>query len=320
MEKVLYAGAGVLLLIYYFWLLWSEMPVLVLAAAAGLILYGGTIWIKAIPNVKPAIQILLATVQAAAAAGAWLAPLAVQSVFVLIAIAIEGTRYMAGLEMKKTEQERTRLLEVQDAVNETFRVVRSQRHDYLKHVTAVHFLVESGKEEEAREYMKGLLRSYEETNFSIKGEDGAAAGILHDAYERASRLGVKITYAFDLPVSSLPISPFDLVGLLGNILSNAVEACEEFLESGNSSASLTMKFEKKSGVYILVCENTCVKPPNDVLDVLFEKAGRSTKGQEGLGTKVIADIVRKNAGFLDFACKENRFSLKVKFPAVKKRA
>lgn len=39
-------------------------------------------------------------------------------------------------------------------------------------------------------------------------------------------------------------------------------------------------------------------------------------GHEGLGTKLIQDIVKKHDGFLDFIHKDETFTVKIKIPAI----
>jgi two-component system, LytTR family, sensor histidine kinase NatK len=54
---------------------------------------------------------------------------------------------------------------------------------------------------------------------------------------------------------------------------------------------------------------------------LFQSYGKTTKGRghEGLGTKIIKDIVTGNNGFLDFVYKDEEFTVKIKFPALSKQ-
>ncbi|AZB41871.1 GHKL domain-containing protein [Bacillus sp. FJAT-42376] len=303
--------------VYFFILMTDALPVWMAGIAAAVLIYLSVKqWFGKIGYVPNSMNGALTGLQLLIAVSAWPAPLPVRCLLFLVFAGLESIRYLMGKQAREADRKMTQLLEAQKSVNETFRVIRSQRHDYLKHISAVHYLMEKNQESEAKAYMNGLVRTYEETNFSIKGEDGVAAGLLHDAYQRAGSLGIKITYEFDLPISALPISPFDMVGLLGNMLSNAMEACEEWIHMGKKDPALTVRFEKRSGVYILICRNSSVQPPNEILDVLFQKSGRSTKGQEGLGTKVIADIVKQYGGFLDFTYKEHEFTLKLKFPSI----
>ena len=66
--------------------------------------------------------------------------------------------------------------------NETFQTVRKERHDYLKHVAAIHHFLEQRDYKNAKSYMADILDKYEETNLSIKGEQGAIASVLHTNY------------------------------------------------------------------------------------------------------------------------------------------
>ncbi|MFJ7639867.1 sensor histidine kinase [Peribacillus sp. NPDC097225] len=233
-------------------------------------------------------------------------------------IGIETVRlHMSGMgdrlerEQKGMEKERLQ-------VNETFRVVRSQRHDFLKHVSALQFMMEQDEMAAAKEYMNELVDGFEETNLSIKGEKGVVAGILHQMFRKAKEERIQMTYHFDVPLSSLPFYDQDLVALIGNVLANAVEAAKGWQEEKGGSAQVTLQFYKRSGVYILTCTNHCLTIPPSILDTMFEKYGQTTKDgeHEGMGTKIISDIVRKHQGHLDFTYKNEEFILKIKVPAI----
>lgn len=59
------------------------------------------------------------------------------------------------------------------------------------------------KFEEAKSYMTNIFDSYEETNLSIKGEQGAVASVLHTNYKRARTENIAINYRLDVPVSQI---------------------------------------------------------------------------------------------------------------------
>ncbi|SER01817.1 sensor histidine kinase [Piscibacillus halophilus] len=206
-----------------------------------------------------------------------------------------------------------------EQINNTFRIVRSERHDYLKHISALHFLIENGKTEEAKTYLNDLVEGYEETNLSIKGETGVVAATLHQAYKRARVLGISVDYSLDVPVSSLPMTDRDIVSLIGNLLSNSIDACESWQKEKGEQALLSLQFLKRSGLYILTCENNSLPIHREVLDRLYNDYGITTKegDHEGLGTKIIHDIVQKYDGLLDFVYKDEKFLVKIKIPLIK---
>jgi two-component system, LytTR family, sensor histidine kinase NatK len=206
-----------------------------------------------------------------------------------------------------------------EQLNETFRVVRSERHDFLKHISAIHFMLENNKPNDAKHYLDELVESYEETNLSIKGESGVVASVLHQAYLRAKKSGIEVIYDLDLPLSTLPLSDQKIVTLIGNLLSNSLDACEEWQIKSGKPSTVILEFYKRSGLYILQCKNNSLRIPAKIVDELFRSYGMTTKGgaHEGLGTKIIKDIVEEHQGFLDFVHKDEEFEVKIKVPAIK---
>ena len=237
-----------------------------------------------------------------------------------IFIGVEMVRIYVGKKGIRLERQQKGMEEERLQVNETFRIVRSQRHDFLKHVSALQFMMEQDQMAAAKEYMNELVDGFEETNLSIKGEKGVVAGILHQMFRKGKEKRIQMTYHLDVPLSSLPLNDQDLVTLIGNVLANAVEAAESWQEAKSENAQVTLQFYKRSGVYILTCSNHCQTIPNSILDTMFEKYGQTTKQgeHEGMGTKIIADIVKRHQGHLDFTYKNKEFVLKIKIPAILK--
>ncbi|MEH7384395.1 GHKL domain-containing protein [Bacillus sp. JJ1521] len=229
------------------------------------------------------------------------------------------SRFSLSKKMKTLLENAKHFDEQRAQFNETFRVVRSERHDFLKHVSAIHFMLENKQNEEAKHYLDELVEGYKETNLSIKGERGVVAGILHQMYRKATALDIAVVYDFDVPLSTLPLSDQQIITLVGNLLSNSIEACEEWQKKYNKQAILTLQFYKRSGLFILQCKNNSLPIPAQVLDQLFINFGNTTKGDghEGLGTRLIQDVVNESNGFLDFVHKDEDFTIKIKIPAIR---
>lgn len=236
----------------------------------------------------------------------------------LMFIIIEACRYLLTSEIITLNKQIKHVDQIREQFNETFKVVRSERHDFLKHISAIHFMLEKEEVKEAKKYLDELVGKYEETNLSIKGEKGVVAGVLNDAYRKATKIGISPYFDLDVPISSLPIKDVDLVSLIGNILNNSIEACEEWQTERKNQAMISLQFYKRSGLYILICKNNSLPIPTEILDELYQSYGHTTKSgdHEGLGTKIIHDIVKKYHGFLDFTFKDEQFTLKIKIPAV----
>lgn len=201
--------------------------------------------------------------------------------------------------------------------NETFQHVRRERHDYLKHVAAISYMLERDEMDDVKAYMHTLIERYEETNLSIKGEQGAVASVLHTHYARAKQLGITLTYDLDVPISTIPVAPDELVQLVGNMLDNAVDAATQFQLQTHEHAYVALTLQKKSGLYVLTCINSTLPVPTNIADQLFEASGLTTKdGHSGLGTSIIAHIVQQHSGFLDFTAHKGTFTLTCKLPHI----
>ncbi|SCB74038.1 two-component system, LytT family, sensor histidine kinase NatK [[Bacillus] enclensis] len=246
------------------------------------------------------------------------APAPEHGVLFLLFIGLEFLRIAVSRRISGLTQSIRQLEDEQQQLNDTFRVVRSERHDFLKHISAIHFMLEHDEITEAKNYFNDLVDGYEETNLSIRGERGSAAGILHDMYRRGRRSGIEMVYDLDMPLSTLPLSDKDLVTLLGNLLSNSLEACEEFQKHKGKQAEISLQFYKRSGLYMLICKNDSLEILPHIVDKLYASFGHTTKtgSHEGLGTMMIDDVVKRHGGYLDFIHKNETFMVKIKFPAV----
>ncbi|MEH7345690.1 GHKL domain-containing protein [Bacillus sp. JJ1532] len=236
----------------------------------------------------------------------------------LIFIGIETVRIIWANQLTSFTKKLKEFEEQNNQFNETFRLVRTERHDFLKHVSAIHYLLEDGKYSEAKAYLDELVDGYEETNLSIKGERVVVAGVLHKLYQQAKASDIEVVYDFDLPLSTLPLSDQHVVALIGNLLSNSIDACIDWQKKHKEQACITLQFYKRSGLYLLICKNNSLPIPADILDGLFQTYGKTTKtgDHEGFGTKIIHNIVKDHEGFLDFVYKEHEFTVKIKLPAI----
>ena len=236
----------------------------------------------------------------------------------LVFAGLEAIRLSIAKRMDRQKRELRQMDEECAAMNEAFKRVRAERHDFLKHIAALHYMLEKGESAGAKAYLDDLVEGYEETNLSIKGELGAVAGILHQMHQRGKQAGIEVVYDFDLPLSSLPLQDKEIVALTGNLLVNSLEAAETWQKENGEQAAVTVQFYKKSALFILICGNPAVPIPAQTLDKLYQIPGITTKGEghEGLGTKIIQDVVKANGGYLDFVHKDETFTVKIKLPAV----
>lgn len=198
--------------------------------------------------------------------------------------------------------------------DQTFLAIRTERHDYVRHIHVLHHLLEDKQFSQAKDYLT-LIEDYEDVNQSIKREQGHIASVLYQCRLRASNANVHVNYQLEHPLSSLPLQTADQVNLLSNLLNNAVDAAEQ---SDADRKEITLITSLYSGFYKLDLQNTSKRPPDHILDHLFEKFGITTKGghHEGLGTYIIADIIERYGGSIDHIYDDGKMTVRIHLPVL----
>jgi LytT family two-component system sensor histidine kinase NatK len=197
-----------------------------------------------------------------------------------------------------------------------FREVRAERHDFLLHVGALQQLLADERWSEAKQYADQLVGTLQSTNEHIRGEASAVAACLLGHRRQAEQLGVRLTCHLEAPLSALPLSAVEQVRLLGNLLSNALEAA-----ATTEPRSVHLTTAIKNGLYLLEATNSTPPLPPDLVDSLYQRFGLTTKSgsHQGLGTYIIHNIVTRHHGHLDFRYDGKTFKLKLKFPLLDSR-
>lgn len=209
-------------------------------------------------------------------------------------------------ELERSYEQQTQLLDE----------LRQQRHDLHKHLAALEY----GSGESDNAYRKALLKRHSKIDQVLKNENHIVAGALYASLQEAERHQVDLTLSMQHPLSGLPLTRLDLVSLIGNMLTNAIEAAAEYRQKTGNDANVQLSCRKQSGIWILVCQNDSVPLADDILDRLYTSRAKSTKGgnHEGLGTWQIKQIVKSHDGTLDFSLIDNQYTLKIKIPAIQK--
>jgi two-component system, LytTR family, sensor histidine kinase NatK len=225
-------------------------------------------------------------------------------------------------QMKRRQNESDRLKNDLLRHNELLLEVRAQRHDFMKHLTAVQFMLEQGQTVEAKAYLDELLGAVAAVNRFIQGEDGHIAGLLYGTYRQADEAGVRVRYLLDAPGSLLPLPMLKQSELLGNLLANSLEAAIAVREQGGE-AEIILHSAVRSGLYLLELANTSLPIPGEIQDRLFRspvpsaKVGFNARRHEGLGTYIVSRLVAQHHGTIHFMAENGRFEVKIKLPILR---
>lgn len=201
-------------------------------------------------------------------------------------------------------------------LDDTFLSIRAQRHDFLKHINTLHYLLDERHIQKATEYMNDLVDDYDVVNTSIKGEAAYMASILFQYAKRARDEHVTLSYQLNIAVSKLPLQPIDQVNLIANLLENALDAAAH---SSMKEKKVTLETSIYGGIYRISIVNTTNPIPHEILDHLFTQFNKTTKGGEhqGLGTYIIKDIISRYNGQLDYTYEVNKMTINITLPNIK---
>lgn len=134
---------------------------------------------------------------------------------------------------------------------------RGFRHDLRNHLTVLDGLLQTGKPEQAQQYLQQLRVSAATLSFPVHTGSPAVDMILSDKLALASQK--KIACSCSLLLPSFCWDKMDetaLCAVFANALDNAIQACA----ACRGSKQITVSGQQQGNFYLIVFENTCASP------------------------------------------------------------
>lgn len=181
--------------------------------------------------------------------------------------------------------------ELYEGIDEWVSTVRKYRHDLSKHIQMLEVLTSGDKDaEEIKGYIQNQKETYDKLNAknTVAGDD-ILDTLLHIKKEECERKSIylKITVEED---SCNFMEETDKVGLLLNLLDNAIEATER-LPKGNGNGINVSIFKEKDNTIISVMNHI---PKGKRFSFLTQKKEPEC---HGIGTRIIEEIITKYRGY-----------------------
>ena len=182
--------------------------------------------------------------------------------------------------------------------------VRKVQHDIKQHLTVINGYLSEDKTKECREYISTLLPNIERMGNLIKSDNRILDYLINSKLCALENTQVVISGS----VGDLSdIADGDLACLMGNILDNAIEGTQTAEEK-----RIELHFMKQNSNRIIICKNTVAK------SVLAEnsslKSTKQTGDAHGYGTKIVAEIVAKYHGMIDYYEEFDLFGVQIILP------
>lgn len=226
----------------------------------------------------------------------------------LLFLALEGTLFSwhRGFETETERFQREILGHQYEEVKEIYLNMRGWRHDYHNHLQVMKAQIAAGQLEEMKKYLSDLEQTLDRVDTYIKSGNLMADAILNSKLSMAEQKRIRVNCKAVLP-ARLSMEDVDLCVLLGNLLDNALEACEKIPEDQRFLRIYMVV--NRAQLYVSI-QNSAREELN-----FNERNYISTKrGNHGLGMKRVKALADKYEGYLTLANEPGIFAAEVTLP------
>lgn len=178
-----------------------------------------------------------------------------------------------------------------DEVHNLYLTMRGWRHDYHNHMQSVKAYLAMDSLDEAKAYLDRLEQDLDDIDLLFHTGNINADAILNSKISLAVKRGIQVDYKATVP-KELAVSDIDLCVVIGNLIDNAVEACEK-VEPQHQFIRLYIGILRRQ-LYISVSNAT-----GEAVRKLDEEYITTKRGNHGHGLKRINNIVNKYDGYIN---------------------
>lgn len=229
----------------------------------------------------------------------------------MIVLIFGGSIFMKSLTLKKENQ---LLIVREEMLSRNYRDLlnmieknRQMVHDIKHHFTVLREYEESGQYEKLRKYLGTVDGAFCENDGVPWTGNRILDFLLNEKKSEAEHRGI----LFDIETSAvfkLSLEDTDVCALMGNVLDNAIEACER-MTSGKRWVSVYMK--KQQDMFFIEVSNSIDKIPIIKHGQFLTQKG--DKELHGYGIKSIRRIVDKYDGTIAFQIEDKMFKVNISF-------
>ena len=177
-----------------------------------------------------------------------------------------------------------------DEVQNIYMTMRGWRHDYHNHLQSLKAKLTKNQIDESIEYLNELEKDLDDIHQIVETGNINIDAILNSKLSLAMTHDIDVNVKVSIP-KDLPINNIDCCVLLGNLIDNAIEACEKV--NDNKYIRLYIGLYKKQ-LYISITNAT-----NEIVRKFDEEYITTKRGNHGHGLKRINKVVEKYNGYIN---------------------
>jgi hypothetical protein len=198
---------------------------------------------------------------------------------------------------------------------EGYHQVRRVRHDMMNHLVALHGYLQNEQCDDAIEYIKKINESIDFNRIGMVSNNVAIDALISNRKSKATQAGIYFEEKVSLP-GKLQIDDMDMCIVIGNILNNAIEACQR-MKNEQMKKHIMLNINYKKGHIFIEVENTYY------LRTVKQEEGKFISSKKyqwkydvGLGMSNIERIINKYGGVYQTDLSEAIFKIKIMLPDV----
>lgn len=223
-------------------------------------------------------------------------------------LALQNGFYIRKSYDDKFGEYQDKLLKMQmEEVNSIYLTMRGWRHDYHNHMQKIKAHMALDQYEEVGKYLNQLEDQLDKVEVKYKTGNVSIDAILNSKLSVAEKFGIEINCKAEVP-KEINIEDVDICVIIGNLIDNAMEACDKLQENERRFLRVYICVLKKQ-LYISVSNAT-----NEVVRKLDKEYITNKRGNHGHGLKRIDDIVEKYQGFINRKNEPGVFATEIMLP------
>jgi sensor histidine kinase regulating citrate/malate metabolism len=192
-------------------------------------------------------------------------------------------------------------------VENMYRQVRGWRHDYKNHIQTLKAYMSVCEYDKANAYLDRLDEDLTSVDTIMKTGSIIIDAILNSKISLAKSKTIDVNAKAAVP-ENLTISEIDLCVVIGNLLDNAIEACER-ISDGEKFIRIFIGI-KNTQLYIYIA-NTA---PNGKLAKINGRFATRKSGYHGFGLVRMDKIIEKHRGFIKRSSEDGAFTTEILLP------
>lgn len=198
------------------------------------------------------------------------------------------------------------------SVSENFVKQRKITHEYKNRILCIESLINAENYEGLKNYINNISGHLSAEPDYIKTNNVIVDAILNSKYKETLEKGIIFIFQLN-DLSKISINDEDIVVILSNLLSNAIEACEKY--SGKKVVKL--KFIEEGDNIIISVKNT-YNGKLEIRDGEIQTSKIYDNDEHGIGIKNIIDVIEKYQGSYTIQNDKEEFYFSIMLPNFKK--